>query len=211
MSLSSMLGRFISSKVARGSQLWSAQQKKIRQDSKLYGATSRMMRDAQSAIRKDIRATERDIKRASDASTRYNLSQYLDKLKSLQRDMRQSNKVDGYREYNKAATRLDALNEYLTEYKGKSSRQIYAKRIIVDIPSSNKMFNNMGGQAMIDRMLGDVWSPALEDLVKEYYEQVRAYDYDRAQETLTRIRGMVKRVKDMYSDTPQGTTDYDRY
>lgn len=211
MSLSSMLGRFTSSKVARGSQLWSAQQKKIRQGSKLSGETSRMMRNAQSSIRKDIKATERAIERAPDASTRFNLSQYLDKLKSLQRYMRQSNKVDGYREYNKASTRLDALNEYLADYKGQPNRQKYSTRVVVDIPSNNRMFVNMGGQAMIDRMVGDAWSPALEDLIQEYYEQVRAYDYDRSQETLTRIRGMVKRVKDMYSDTPQGTTDYDRY
>ena len=210
MSLGDMLGKFIQTKVSRGSQLWDAQQRKIRQDSKLTGRTSRLMRDAQSSIRKDIRATRRELKKA-DSSQRMNLQGYLDRLESLQRDMRQSNKVDGVREYNRRSTREDALAEYLMHFKGKAQRQIYTDTMALNVPFNNRMFDNMGGQAAIERIVGDAWTPGIDDLINEYYESVRAYDYDRALETLTRIRGMVRRVSDMYSDTPQGTTDYDRY
>lgn len=209
MALSDLLGRFEGLKVFKGSQLWDAQQRKIRKDSKLVGRESRLMRDAQSAIRKDIKATQREIRKA-DPSTRVNLEQYLERLQSLQRDMRQSNKVDGVREYNRRGTRLDALADYLMHFKGRNQRQIYADRMALNVPFSNRMFANMGGQAAVDRIVGDTWTPAIDDLINEYYEQVRAYDYERATETLTRIRGMVKRVDGMYNDVPRGSTNYDR-
>ena len=210
MALSDLFGRFERLKVFKGSQLWDAQQRKIRKDSKLEGRESRLMRDAQSAIRKDIKATQREI-RKSDPATRLNLEQYLERLQSLQRDMRQSNKVDGVREYNRKATRLEALSDYLMHFKGRNQRQIYAERLAVNVPFGNRMFENMGGQVAVDKIVGDTWTPAIDDLINEYYEQVRAYDYERATELLARIRGMVKRVAGMYNDVPRGSTDYDRY
>lgn len=187
----------------------SAQQQKRKKASRISGEQSRALRNAQSAINKDIRATKRELGKAA-GDERANLQAHLDALRDLRDHMRASRNVDGEKQYNVRSTRVDAMNEYLGRFKGRSRREQSRETVIDRTPIDNRLYGNLAN--MLRDVMDDImWSPNLEDLLEEYYDAVRSYDYERALETLNRMRGNSQSIRDMY-ETPGavlGTADYD--
>ena len=201
MALGDLLGKFRSLQVTMNDAVWKEQNKENKRRSKLLGKESRLMRDAQSRIRKDIKATEKALRRGE------NVGAYLDTLRSLQMHMRQSNVIDGVRVYNNATERKDALSRYLMDFAGKSQRELYKERPISYVPYDNNMYLNMGDY--FDRLedakddLG-VYLPTIDDMENELYEMVRKYDYNKAVEILNNMLGVIHHLSNQ-----RGSTDYD--
>ena len=203
MSISDLLGRFTSLQITIGDTVWREQNKRNRKASKLSGVESRLMRNAQSRIRKDIRATEKALKRGE------NVGQYLNVLKYLQKHMRQSNVIDGTRVYNNASERKDALSRYLMDFAGRSQREIYKERPIEYVPRDNPMYQHMQGyfdELETKKNELNVYYPSVEDMESELYEMVRKYDYNKAIEIINKIRNLMNDITNQH-----GTTDYDAF
>ena len=203
MSISDLLGRFTSLQINIGDTVWREQNKRNRKASKLSGVESRLMRNAQSRIRKDIRATEKALKRGE------NVGQYLNVLKYLQKHMRQSNVIDGTRVYNNASERKDALSRYLMDFAGRSQREIYKERPIEYVPRDNPMYQHMQGyfdELETKKNELNVYYPSVEDMESELYEMVRKYDYNKAIEIINKIRNLMNDITNQH-----GTTDYDAF
>ena len=212
MALKDMLGIFRKSKVDPRSQMMREKNKAERKASKLQGRESRLMRDAQSAIRKDIKAVERDIKRTPPGERRDNLQAYRDRLVSIRDSMRASNKVDGETVYNRRSSRLEAMTDYLMNYKGRLGRATYSESRVERVPPyGNNLFERMGGKQAIDRMVGDAWSPMLDDLIEEVYEAMRSYRYEDMVDAWGRLNAHARMLRSMYETVPRGSTDYDSY
>ena len=83
MAIKDLIGRFKTLQTTVGDTIWQRFNEQNRKASKLTGSESRAMRNAQSRIRKDIKAAEKALKRGE------NVDRYLDTLRDLQRHMRQ--------------------------------------------------------------------------------------------------------------------------
>ncbi len=203
MAIKDLLGRFTSLQINVGDTVWREQNARNRKASKLSGAESRLMRNAQSRIRKDIMATEKALKRGE------NVGQYLNVLKDLQKHMRQSNTIDGVRVYNNASERKDALSRYLMDFAGKMQREIYKERPIEYVPRDNPMYQHMQGyfdELETKKNELNVFYPSIEDMESELYEMVRKYDYNKAIDIINRMRNLMNDITNQ-----RGTTDYDAY
>lgn len=203
MAIRDLLGRFTSLQINVGDPVWREQNARNRKASKLSGAESRLMRNAQSRIRKDIKATEKALKRGE------NVGQYLNVLKDLQRHMRQSNTIDGVRVYNNASERKDALSRYLMDFAGRSQREIYKARPIEYVPRDNPMYQHMQGyfdELETEKNELNVYYPSIDDMESELYDMVRKYDYNKAIDILNRMHNIIKDIINQ-----RGTTDYDAY
>lgn len=190
---------FTSLNVQRGDEVWNAANESRRRDSKLSGEDSRRMRNAQSDIRKDIARVRREIAKESDPVSRRNLEAFEDRLTDLQRRMRQSNVVDGIREYNRRSSRMDALDEYVSEYKGKKRREeARSNGVKARSLPSNRMSGYMrkpGGTLDDFEDLDDdewLWYPQLDDMFEELSEAIREYDSDQVRQIVQRITNFRK-------------------
>ena len=196
-----------------GSAEWEHTNEKRRKSSKLDSTKSRMVRDAQSAIAKDIKAANRDMLRETDPAKRENLRIHKEALETLQRRMRQSNTVDGRKVYNSAVSRIEAFGLYVQSFKGRMLRDMAKNgpslegvRITGDI-TSNRMFQRLKAQyneKEFDWMNEDEWIPGLEDLYNELDEAVRNYDSEQARRVIGKIHHMVDDYK-----ARRGTVDLD--
>lgn len=203
MAIKDLLGRFTSLQINVGDAVWKEQNARNRKASKLSGAESRLMRNAQSRIRKDIKATEKALRRGE------NVGQYLSVLKDLQKHMRQSNTIDGTRVYNNASERKDSLSRYLMDFAGRSQREIYKVRPIEYVPRDNLMYQHM--QGYFDELESkknelNVYYPSIEDMESELYEMVRKYDYNKAIEIINKMRNLMNDITNQ-----RGSTDYDAF
>ena len=198
-----------------GSAEWDYKNEQRRKASKLDGTQSRMVRDAQSAIAKDIRSANRDMLRESDPTKRENLRAHKEALETLQRRMRQSNTIDGRKVYNSATSRMEAFGLYVMSFKGRNMREMAKNgpsltgvRITGDI-TSNRMFQHLRkhyDEHEFDWMDNDVWIPGLEDLYNELDEAVRNYDSEQARRVIKKIHRLI----DSYNAN-RGTVDLDSY
>lgn len=203
MAIKDLLGRFTSLQINVGDAVWKEQNARNRKASKLSGAESRLMRNAQSRIRKDIKAAEKALKRGE------NVSSYLETLKSLQRHMRQSNVIDGTRVYNNRSERRDALNRYLSDFAGMGRREHYKTHAVDYVPRDNPMYQHM--QVYFDELETkknelNVFYPSVEDMESELYEMVRKYDYNKAIDIINRMRNLMNDITNQ-----RGSTDYDAF
>lgn len=204
MAIKDLIGRFQTLQTKQGDAVWREQNERNKCVSKLSGAESRAMRNAQSRIRKDIKAAEKALSRGE------NVGRYLDALRDLQRHMRQSNMVDGQRIYNNASERRDAMREYLDRFAGTSKRRHYKTNVIDYVPRDNPLYQHMipGYFDKLKDLRDDlsVYYPSVDDLENELYEMVRKYDYNKAVEIFNRLVGTIENIK-----SQRGSTNYDEY
>lgn len=204
-----------------GSEEWNYRNEWRRKHSKVEGLQSRALRDAQSAIAKDIKAVKRDLSRETDPAKLENLMIHKEALEKLQGRMRQSNTVDGRKVYNSVETRLEAYGLYVMSFKGRMMRdmarngpKLKGARITGEI-TTNVMFQRLRKRYEDDEEIdfkwldNDVWIPGLEDLYDELDTAVRNYDSDQARSVIRRIHRLVNQYNE-YHDT-RGTVDLDRY
>ena len=204
MSIKDLIGRFSVLQTSVGDKIWQRTNEQNRKASKLTGAESRAMRNAQSRIRKDIKAAEKALSRGE------NVGRYIDTLRDIQKHMRQSNKVDGIKVYNNASERRDAMREYLTRFAGAGKRELYKTAVVDYVPRDNPLYQHMVPQ-YFDRLkeLRDelkVYYPSVDDMESELYEMVRKYDYNKAVEIFNRLVGTINNIK-----SQRGSTNYDEY
>ena len=204
MAIKDLLGRFTTLQTTQGDAVWKEQNARNKRASKLSGAESRAMRNAQSRINRDIKAAEKALSRGE------NVGRYLETLRDLQKHMRQSNKVDGTKVYNNASERRDAMRDYLSRFAGKSKRELYKTAVVDYVPRDNPLYQHMVPQ-YFDRLkeLRDeltVYYPSVDDMESELYEMVRKYDYNKAVEIFNRLVGTINNIK-----SQRGSTNYDEY
>lgn len=204
MAIKDLLGRFATLQTNQGDAVWREQNERNRRVSKLSGAESRAMRNAQSRINRDIKAAEKALNRGE------NVGRYLETLRDIQRHMRQSNKVDGIRVYNNASERRDAMREYLTRFAGAGKRELYKTTVVDYVPRDNPLYQHML-PTHFDRIKElrdeiDVYYPTIDDMESEIYEMVRKYDYNKAVEIFNKLIGVMENIKNQ-----RGNTDYDAY
>ena len=203
MSIKDLLGRFMSLQVTINDPVWNKTNRENKRRSKLSGAESRLMRDAQSRIRKDIKATEKALKRGE------NVGAYLNALKSLQSHMRQSNVIDGTRVYNNRTERKEALSRYLMDFAGRNQRETYKTKPVDYVPRDNPLYEHMHGY--FDKLEKEkeelkTYYPSIDDLENDLYDSVRKYDYNKAIEILNKMYSLIHDISKQH-----GTTDYDAY
>lgn len=204
MAIKDLIGRFQTLQTKQGDAVWRDQNERNKRASKLSGAESRAMRNAQSRIRKDIKAAEKALSRGE------NVGRYLDTLRDLQIHMRQSNTVDGRKIYNNRSERRDAMAEYLSRFAGTKQRDVYKTKPVDYVPRDNPLYQHMVPQ-YFDRLkeLRDelkVYYPSIDDMESELYEMVRKYDYNKAVEIFNRLVGTINNIK-----SQRGSTNYDEY
>ena len=204
MAIKDLIGRFKTLQTKQGDAVWREQNERNKRASKLSGAESRAMRNAQSRINRDIKAAEKALSRGE------NVGRYLDTLRDIQKHMRQSNKVDGTKVYNNASERRDAMREYLTRFAGAGKRELYKTAVVDYVPRDNPLYQHMVPQ-YFDRLkeLRDelnVYYPSVDDMESELYEMVRKYDYNKAVEIFNRLVGTINNIK-----SQRGSTNYDEY
>ncbi len=156
----------------------------------------RALRNAQSRISKDIKATERELGKAT-GDTVVNLSKHLGELKSLQSDMKKIKTVNGTRMVNTSTSRTDAMVKYLSYFAGKKARDNAARGVVPRIYFGRQAQRfNVDFRRKYDfdvdrddaRYSSDY---RLQDLFDDYEEAILAGDSDEAREIMARIKDYV--------------------
>lgn len=137
----------------------------------------RKFRNEQRNIGRDIKATEKMMKKVDKGSFEYiNLSSHLESLQSLQRLMRRGNKVDGSMRYNAASVRMEAYAEYVTNFKGKSAREAArtqtrkVRPFVSEQMMKDRVANKMGVE------IPEAIDAHMEDLERQLSEAAKRYD-----------------------------------
>lgn len=173
----------------------------------------RLVRNAQSAIAKDIKAVDRDLKTLNDANdpqhTRRNATVALkQRLENLRDEMKQKVKVDGQLQVHTPGSRLNAVEDYYRNYKGKGPRKVamaghYVKR---DMTDDARKYDANFRQKWKFRLYresfdgyGDYTTRASE-LFDEYEEALLLGDYQGVQEAVLAIIDHYGRARNMFND-----------
>lgn len=154
------------------------------------GDVSRRLRNEQRNIGRDIRATKREIGRATPGSLEYiQLTKRLGSLQQLQREMKASVKIAGTKQANQNSVRIRAMLTYVEDYKGKQRLEMAR--------TYSPSMGLAGGQKRfyenVTKLYGEmpeVTSPALEQLEQDLELAIRMYDSDQAREIIARAHRM---------------------
>lgn len=176
----------------------------------LSGEQSRQMRNQQSAINKDIKSTEKAMKGTKDSGERANLEHRLKQLKDLKDTMAASFKGDYGKVYNPADARIDAMNEYMTKFKGAAhldEQRVYRVRIDSDY-SANFMrrFERRWRDAVNEATDESAYANTVQyqDLYDDYIRAIRSFDSDEAKRVVSKMESGKKRYYASHPKLNQG-------
>lgn len=169
----------------------------------------RMLRNAQSRLAKDLRATDKLYKNLNDAndpdySRRRSLSAYHADLVSLRDSMKQYKIRNGQKQVHTWQSRVDAMETYLSGYAGKEKRKAASQgqrvsyltaseqQFDANVRARNNFIFNRTSNLMGREFASDL---QLQDLFDEYEEALHSMDSDYVREVIAKI---MARIQDLY-------------
>lgn len=191
--------------VSPGSAVWEAEQRErakmsrfsspisrdVAEYNKTFTVDSRMIRNEQRNIGRDIKSTMRAMDKAK-GSEKTNLAARLEYLQTLRTSMLASwRDDDGYRHYNTASGRFEAVVKYQMDYKGRFALKEQTTRIKrLTLSEGADVFRARTAHkvgAEIGDLGGFELTPKYEDLMKELDLAVRTYDSGAAKLAMTKL------------------------
>jgi len=170
---------------------------------------SRVIRNEQRNIGRDIKATDREMSKLDPNSREYeNLQGRRNRLALLQFEMRQKNVIDGETKYNSTATRLHAFEEYVTKFGGRAKLEEQREQIVnLSYSFGQETFlhrvKNFYKEAFVDIEDPEGMferTPTYERLQWEMEMAVRAYDYDTVLDIVSQLSHGKKQFYSKYAN-----------
>lgn len=205
--------------IRRGGEIWKAENKRrqasskfdtdyflrngnmTREEAKVEATRySRMFRNAQSSLGKDIKLANKMLQSTSlTQEERENVSLRLRQMENIRRRMRQSNKgEDGLRSYNSTSVRKQALEEYREVQGAYNVRESKKVRLDFGFSKGESNFKKRvlakEGVTNIDDLAG---VPGYQDLLEDFYNAIKSYESDSARQ----IARKLQRMRDDYYAT----------
>ena len=165
---------------------------------------SRMFRNMQSAINKDVKATRRMIESGKyNSQEMANLEYRLKQLNSIRNRMKQSYKEDGLTVYNTTGIRKNALNDYQKIRGAKNAVKSVNRKFKIGLSDGEEEFKRR-----VEAKEGffgdeDISFPAYEDLLEDFENAIKSYDSSQAREILRKVMGM---KEDYYNTRIKGNS-----
>lgn len=167
---------------------------------------SRYMRNQQSSINRDIKNTEKALGRTKDSTERRNLEHRLKELQNLKETMAASFQGEEGRVYNPANARIDALNEYLTKFKGAAhleEQRAYQVRSDLEYSAEfQRRFEKRWREAVNEAVDGSAYANTVQyqELYEDYVQALRSFDSDEAKRVVSKMEAGRKRY---YTNRPR--------